>query len=1053
MNNNNNNYNTIKKMSQQISDLRINKYNSSAERINSRENNLYHLGKKNISHEDMITSKHKSQALSPIEEKIEQISKELKLYKRKNSEIENNKLIYQTENDIFIIENMLKNHNIHLKKKNQITFLDIICFILKKINKRFIENEILKLFFLRIEKLVAMFKTLNIGLNDMMGKLVEHIKYEKKLKDNILFKEGDKGDKFYIILKGDVGILIQKESIINCTPIEFFKYLIVIYLYQEKSLSNKMIFLNRENLKFDDRCFLTLMDIFKFYHFYKEYSTTKRPYKDIIEFVRTEKKICNYLHIKNDYPPEETFHSLDLSNILAEELYNYYCRIIDNIQKVFLTGIGSINKKRDSATNKIVNPTNLAEFGLYVNLHDQDESAIKSKDFFEKIFHFNEISINSIYSCNVNDYIQRLDCECILKSIRDDSKNFFVKMYEGKMNFKYYSYLEVNHLKDGNIFGELALINPSKKRTATVIIKEDCHLGVLNKEAYDISIKNAQDKERIRNLLFFTNGPIFNGIANNFFLNNYFFRFKKRVYTSGEVIFNRGEIRSKVVFIINGELQLSGKMTLKKLSEIIKYLNEGRRLDDGGFSKKYCKESLEFKRIYEDDKKKFRFYVLKDKEIAGLDDMTENNVYLFDCICTSLEPTEVYELDFNIFEDASKDFSVKNNNDEYVSRKKEIISNRLYRQRDSIAKNEFNRIKAYSLNLNIEYLYTNDDKNNVKENDVKTLNNFFHLNNITYNTKILSFLEESQSSKFNVNTSIMNSNFNNISNYFYKKFPLLNSSRNLSAYSKANKSNQNQNSKVSKDNEENIRFFTKNNSNKNPNLEQMQKEKSFILLKVNYFNNEEKENITNLIKNNKSENLSRIGAYINNNKKKTNYFSIPKNNKKIIFPAPHKIIHQKIKKLNNNITPSSKILIKEFTKKYIEPIKIPNHKRRFIFNNQEIFEPLLNDKFMKEKKNINMEIKNDKNSLIKDDDNKDKKIKDKNNKNINKEGKKYEPSNRKRRNKDILVKKKIINKNIEENYQNIFLIDCLCLDKWEEQKNKNIGIEKGKFRGKKLKVI
>ena len=31
-----------------------------------------------------------------------------------------------------------------------------------------------------------------------MGKLVGRLKYDKKLKDNILFKEGDKGDKFYI---------------------------------------------------------------------------------------------------------------------------------------------------------------------------------------------------------------------------------------------------------------------------------------------------------------------------------------------------------------------------------------------------------------------------------------------------------------------------------------------------------------------------------------------------------------------------------------------------------------------------------------------------------------------------------------------------------------------------------------------------------------------------------------------------------------------------------------------------------------------------------------
>lgn len=92
------------------------------------------------------------------------------------------------------------------------------------------------------------------------------------------------------------------------------------------------------------------------------------------------------------------------------------------------------------------------------------------------------------------------------------------------------------------------MINSSKKRTATVIIREDFHFGVLNKEEYNISIKNAHDKLRIRNLLFFTNDLIFNGIANNFFLNNYLFRFKKRSYHSGKVLFHRGEIRTKIFF-------------------------------------------------------------------------------------------------------------------------------------------------------------------------------------------------------------------------------------------------------------------------------------------------------------------------------------------------------------------------------------------------------------------------------------------------------------------------------------------------------------------------
>ena len=194
--------------------------------------------------------------LNPIDEEIEKIAYELNLSKRRNAEIDNNKLLCLVEEDTITIQNMIVEYNLFQKNyENKMTFFDMICFILKKNNKKIIENEILKIYFLRIEKLVILFKPLNLSLNYMMSKLVGHIKYEKISKDNILFKEGDRGDKFYIILKGEVGILIQKEKSINCTFIEFIKSLIILYLYQEKSLVIKLILNNRESLKFDERCF------------------------------------------------------------------------------------------------------------------------------------------------------------------------------------------------------------------------------------------------------------------------------------------------------------------------------------------------------------------------------------------------------------------------------------------------------------------------------------------------------------------------------------------------------------------------------------------------------------------------------------------------------------------------------------------------------------------------------------------------------------------------------------------------------------------------------
>ena len=1082
-----------KTIKSELDNLDNNNYNSASK--NNSKNDLLFINQKKFLNIDCLKKKNSINILgysSPIEEEIEKISEELELPKRHRIEIDNKKLIFQTDIDISTIDKLLQDDNIKFTKGNEIHFFDIIIFILKKINKRFAENEILKIYFLKNEKLVAMFKPLNVNINDMMRKLVSQIKYEKKLKDNILFKEGDKGDKFYIILKGEVGILIQQEKIFNCTPIEYLKYLMILFLYTEKSLISKMIYSNRDIINYDDKCFFSIMDAFKYYHFYKNFTPINTEYRDVIDFIHVEARICKFLHRKNDCSPEESFHLLEISNFLGEELYNFYIRIIENIQKVFYTEIASnLIRKETSNINNINNPANVSDFILHLKSHEQEGNKYKSEEFLEKLYNINEFSNYLIRACTVNEYIQRLNGEEILKLIRKDSKNFIVKLFEDKINYKYYNYFEVNHLKDGNIFGELALINPSKKRTATVIIKDDCHLGVLNKEAYDLSIKNAQDKLRIRNLLFFTNGPIFNGIANNFFLNNYFYRFKKKLYNSGDMLFHRGEKRNKIIFIVNGELQLSAKLTLRKVTDIIKYLIKGKSYDDGGLSKNYCKENIKFKRFYEENIKNFRLYVLKDKEIAGLDDMTENNIYLFDCKCVSLEPTEVYELEYKIFEEASEDNSVKRNNDYYVSIKKEFLLHRLYGIRDSIAKNEYNRIKAFFFNLNLDDILKNEEKksnkiNNNNNNDIKnrTLNNFYSLNNTTFK-KIFQNSDDFQNINNNAifnNTIFSNTNINNTikNNNLNKKFPPVNYARKLSSYKEIKNKYQNQNknyfNKVLKtDNDEintnannaNIKILfsskkSKNINNKNGLL--LLKEKkiqsckknniNFKLIKNDTNNNKirasstRKNNYNNIIiKNNNSNNIDKIDNI-------DNFVSINLKNKKLIKHIKNKLMNKIIKQNKKNNMPSSKILLKEFTKIYIEPNKIPYQKRRFIFNNQKIFAPLLKNKKSIEKKFINETIKyqinnnNNKEGLLK------KIIYNKSDEEIEK----TESSNRKKRyttTYTLLSSKnkksnKYKNKMIEENYKDIFFIDCLCLDKWEEKKNKTPGKEKGKLRGKKL---
>ena len=985
----------------------------------------------------------KSKNINPIEEEIKKIEKNLHLTKRNYAEYSNTKLLAQIDEDILSIESILEEGNQGLDESAKITFLNVICFILKKINKKTFENEILKTYFLSFDKLVHLFLPLNVNLNDMMTRLSGQIKYEKKFKNRILFKEGDKGDKFYIILKGEVGILIPQEKIIKCCPSEYLKYLICLYLYQEKSLINKLLLVNRETLKFDERIFDALMDGLKFYHFFIMYSGTKKAYKNPLDFLHQEIKINNYIRKKNDFSPEQAFYTLNLANI-SEDIYEYYSDQMENINSIFLTNVK--NKVKTSGIFSVSLPNNLSEFGQYIKENEHDKKKLKENEFFDKLYHVNELNSKDTIICTTEEYIKRVNCEKKIKEITSDIRNNVIKINEKEIELKYFNYLEVNQLREKNIFGELALINPNQKRTATIIMKENCHFGVLDKESYEISIKTAQEKSRTRNLLYFTNGFLFKGLTNNYFLNNYFFRFKKKIYNSGEYLFRRGEQRTKLFFIINGELQLRGKMTLKKISEIIRWLQGETGWDDGGVIVKHCKESVDFRKFYEEAQNYFRFYVLKKKEIAGLDDMTEDGIFLFDCVANSLEPTEVYEFDYSIYETCLKEKIVQINNDNYVSTKKKLLIDRLYKQRDSIANNEFSRIKIYILNN--ENLKNNEIKRNmdVKNKKEKYKKNCFSLNNTFFNKNIFSSIEDN---KTNTN------NINNDNNYLARKLPSLYTTGNFNnikgpksklklylertEYNEANTLNQ-QNSKSFRKsmdlNQTNSKSFRKSiESNYSTNI-------NFNPLLVKFEKNSQKreKSIACLLKY-ENINLSKIAFYLNKNN-----ISLPKFKRNSVMNNEQKP-NLKFNKSSN----------KKQNETIIESNNIKDFKKKFVFNNQKIFSLLLNSKDLDSNKNsINYTLQSEQN-LIKDYENKRENLINEKFKVVNTE---IKDSNKMKRNKrktmlslgydNDIKKSKYLKSLVDENYKKIFLIDCLCLDNWEEKNNKYKKKIKAKLKGKKI---
>ena len=63
----------------------------------------------------------------------------------------------------------------------------------------------------------------------------------KKQKGSIIFRYGNKGNKFYIVLGGEVSVLILREKKVEFTSLNFMKYLFFLKVIKEDELAKKIL--------------------------------------------------------------------------------------------------------------------------------------------------------------------------------------------------------------------------------------------------------------------------------------------------------------------------------------------------------------------------------------------------------------------------------------------------------------------------------------------------------------------------------------------------------------------------------------------------------------------------------------------------------------------------------------------------------------------------------------------------------------------------------------------------------------------------------------------
>ena len=137
--------------------------------------------------------------------------------------------------------------------------------------------------------------------------------------------------------------------------------------------------------------------------------------------------------------------------------------------------------------------------------------------------------------------------------------------------------MKVVTLKDGSLFGEMALNDSSALRKASIITSSDCHFSVLNKKTFNNCIKMGTQKHLRELLQFFIELPIFNGIPEGVFYHKYYTNLSKFTVVKGKNIMDQGGKPENIILLQTGAYGVTTRMSLYELTRLIfryaKYFN------------------------------------------------------------------------------------------------------------------------------------------------------------------------------------------------------------------------------------------------------------------------------------------------------------------------------------------------------------------------------------------------------------------------------------------------------------------------------------------------
>ena len=419
----------------------------------------------------------------------------------------------------------------------------------------------------------------------LLRNVSENIIYEKYASKRIIMRYGDLGDKFYMILHGQVSIIIPIRVNVQLTFNEYNRYIARLIFFQEYELAKITLRENKHIYNID------LPEI----KFIMRYINMQNINESFEKEEKVNKKKNNFFYLAKSIKSSKNVRGQKFGNKSSKFL-------LEEITE----GKNNIKEKKNIDKEKMLESENIIKFQKFMakyltkeeyslyeemnlkKLEDEEEDIpITPQAYISRLKNFKIIKeekkklIRKKSSTTLNSISPSRKSSKKLaffspekEKNKEESENYeSLKANHNKYTVSIYEYQEVNQLETGETFGDIALGKTISKRTATIISLMDSYFGCLNRDIYN-SIKSTNDKNKKNKVNYLSHTKVFKCINSKTIETKYlnFFAFKQALMD--EYIIKNGQISNNLILIKSGTFEISITGKLDDFFNLMNYYSE-----------------------------------------------------------------------------------------------------------------------------------------------------------------------------------------------------------------------------------------------------------------------------------------------------------------------------------------------------------------------------------------------------------------------------------------------------------------------------------------------